>query len=442
MKSLNIKKRKNYRRILFSKHLLILLLSTLTLWFNSCGHKDSGSPFSFYKVQNQAFVKNDSFHFIKGANYWYGGHIAYTNSGLERLKSELDFMKKHGINNLRIMALSEGDSTYKYRIDQSFQRELGVFNDNIIGIDYLLAELHKRNMTAVMVLGNNWEWSGGFGQYLDWHQGKHGSNILPKTENWNWGDYCKYISQFYSCEFCKNNHWDAIKTVLKRTNSIDGIPYREHPAIFSWELTNEPRPMQEESWESYSSWIKTISAKIKSIDSNHLITIGTEGSISTFQNLAFFKEIYSFNNIDYATIHLWPMTWQWYSGSPIESVSDSTLQKTKNYINEHSQVCKELNKPLVIEEFGLHRDLNGFSPSESTNNRNKYYTTIFKEIQKNKLAGFNFWGAIALPENVNENGFMQNGMSYSADPPQEEQGLYGVYMSDSLTWEIIKEFHP
>ncbi len=442
MKSSNIKKKKSYRRILFSNRLLILLFGYSAAWFNSCGHKESRGPFSFFKVQNQAFVKNDSFHFIKGANYWYGGHIACTDSGLERLRSELDFMKNQGINNLRIMALSEGDSTYKYRIGQSFQSELGVFSDNIIGLDYLLAELHKRNMTAVMVLGNNWEWSGGFGQYLDWHKGKHGSNILPKTENWNWGDYCKYISQFYSCEFCKNNHWNAVERIIKRTNSIDGILYLEHPAIFAWELANEPRPMQSESWEDYKLWIKTLSTQVKSIDSNHLITIGTEGSISTFRNIDFFKEIHSFQNIDYATIHLWPKTWQWYSGSPNESVSDSTLQKTINYINKNSQVCKELNKPLVIEEFGLHRDANGFSPSESTNNRNLYYTTIFEEIQRNKLAGFNFWGAIALPENVNENGFMQNGKSYSADPPQEEQGLYGVYQSDSLTWEIIKEFHP
>jgi hypothetical protein len=33
-------------------------------------------------------------------------------------------------------------------------------------------------------------------------------------------------------------------------------------------------------------------------------------------------------------------------------------------------------------------------------------------------------------------------MPYTADPPQEEQGLYGVYMNDVSTWKIIKSTIP
>jgi hypothetical protein len=32
---------------------------------------------------------------------------------------------------------------------------------------------------------------------------------------------------------------------------------------------------------------------------------------------------------------------------------------------------------------------------------------------------------------------MQKGMPYSADPPQEEQGLYSVFENDTSTWNVI-----
>jgi mannan endo-1,4-beta-mannosidase len=43
-------------------------------------------------------------------------------------------------------------------------------------------------------------------------------------------------------------------------------------------------------------------------------------------------------------------------------------------------------------------------------------------------------------ENVNPKYFMRQGMQYSADPPQEEQGLYSVFKSDKSTWKVIRRF--
>jgi len=35
---------------------------------------------------------------------------------------------------------------------------------------------------------------------------------------------------------------------------------------------------------------------------------------------------------------------------------------------------------------------------------------------------------------------MLPGMAYSADPPQEEQGLYSVFTSDKSTWKVIRKY--
>jgi mannan endo-1,4-beta-mannosidase len=225
--------------------------------------------------------------------------------------------------------------------------------------------------------------------------------------------------------------------VLNRENKITHRKYKDEPAIMAWELANEPRPMKINAVLDYKIWIKETANYIKSIDRNHLVTIGVEGVISTLNDETIFSEIHSFKNIDYATIHLWPKTWQWYNGKSEESIQDSTLQKTIKYIEQHAKLMQIINKPLVIEEFGLHRDGNSFSSNATTKNRDIYYQTIFGIGKINHIAGYNFWGFAGVPSNENELHFMQKGMPYSADPPQEEQGLYSVFESDTSTWKII-----
>jgi len=427
---------------------LFLCTAISALFLQNCQFKTPSAPpksSEIIYINNGKFQQNGTPHFVKGCNYWYGGYIVTKNDShsYQRLLSELDFLQKQGINNLRVMVSSEGDSSYPYRISSSLRPSSDQFNTEILyGFDVLLTELHKRHMTATMVLGNNWEWSGGFGEYLNWHKNQHGKPVLPKTPNWHWDSFCVYLPQFYSCDFCKSNYLETINNILGRQNAIDGVPYLEHPAIFSWELANEPRPMSRRYWHPYVNWIQQTSAYIHSIDSNHLITIGQEGVISLFNDPLKFQEIHNLPYIDYATIHIWPKTWNWYNGTSEASVTDTTLKKTARYIQKHAQICRQINKPLIIEEFGLHRDGNVFNPESAVHNRDAYYQFVLGKVEQHNLAGFNFWGGIALPENVNKTGFMQPGSAYSADPPQEEQGLYGVYQTDSTTWKIIRDFHP
>ncbi len=393
---------------------------------------------SFVQVKGNQFQFDDSTYNYIGCNYWYGGYVGASDKA--RLVTELDFLEKQNITNLRVFTCGEGDSTYPYRIYPSLQKHPRQYNEELLkGFDYFLVEAAQRNMKIVFVLNNNWEWSGGFGQYLEW-AGK-GKAPLPKTGAWDWADYSKYISQFYNCDSCKvwNKSW--IEKIITRTNTINGKKYSEDQTIMSWELANEPRPMDSAAINTYKNWVSETAAFIKSLDENHLVTIGTEGVISTFYNEEIYTAIHSNKNIDYATLHLWPKTWQWYNGEPNASVADSTLQKTKNYIVQHARLAKQFNKPLVIEEFGLHRDGNSFSPNSSVNNRNKYYEYVFKTGKENGVSGYNFWGFAGLPSNFNPKGFMQKGMPYSADPPQEEQGLYSVFMGDISTWNMLHKYN-
>lgn len=416
---------------------LSLILLSASLMF-AC--KMPISDNAFVRVQNTDFYIKDSKYNYIGCNYWYGGYL-YTDSahdGKKRLMSELDFLVSKGITNLRVFFCGEGDSSYAFRIHPSVQPRQGIYREDIlIGFDYLLNEAAKRNIKLVCVLNNNWEWSGGFGQYLEWNGFENPP--LPKTRLWDWDHYCKYIAQFYSSDSCLkySNQW--VEKIVSRINSINGKAYKEDPCIMAWELANEPRPMDSLAINAYMKWVETTSTLIKQIDKNHLVTIGVEGIISTRYSDSIFTVIHKLNSIDYATMHLWPKTWQWYNGNFNHAVTDTTLRKTTDYIQHHAALCIRLKKPLVIEEFGLHRDENSFQSNSTTFARDKYYRHVFSIGKQYNIAGYNFWGYAGLAENTNPDKFMQKGMAYSADPPQEEQGLYSVFASDSSTWKLIKD---
>lgn len=77
--------------------------------------------------------------------------------------------------------------------------------------------------------------------------------------------------------------------------------YVNEPGIMAWELANEPRCGGSSTSASSScnsttitKWATTISAYIKSIDSNHLVAIGDEGVRFPFISKASALSAYQF----------------------------------------------------------------------------------------------------------------------------------------------------
>ncbi|MES2649345.1 MAG: glycosyl hydrolase [Bacteroidota bacterium] len=402
----------------------------------------SFSQSSFVKTEaNQFVINGENYRFI-GANYWYGGLLATDGKkGEERLKRELDFLQSKGVNNLRIAVGAEGFTDYPYRIpgSKTLQPEQGKFDEGIMkGLDYLLVEMGKRNMKAILHFTNTWEWSGGLGQYLEWNGYK--DQPLPKKDGYTWDKYQQYISQFFSCDPCKNAVDNYIRYVVNRTNSISGKRYIDETAIMAWEIINEPRPMSQQAVPEFLNWIKHVAALVKSLDKNHLLTTGSEGDIATNNNIGLYETMHADKNIDYLTIHIWPKNWGWFKDTSIAAGFDQVLNNTKAYIDRHIAVRDKLNKPFVIEEFGLPRNGHSFDINAPVTYRDNYYTTIIETINNQTVAGINFWafGGEARPKPGQI--FWKEGDDFMGDPGGEEQGLNVVFDSDSSTWKMITSF--
>jgi len=411
------------------------------------GSPARAQPPGFVRAQGQQFTLNGRPYRYIGANYWYGGLLATQGkAGQKRLRKELNFLKKQGVTNLRVMVGAEGLSHgYRYRVLQPLQPEPGQFDESIMaGLDYLLAELGKRDMKAVLHFTNTWEWSGGLGQYLEWNG--YPNQVLPKDPGYEWGKAQAYIAQFYSCEPCKSQVDNYVRYVLARTNSRTGTKYIDDPAIMAWEIINEPRPMQAAAGPAFEAWMKQVAALVKSVDKNHLLTTGSEGDIATDNDLATYQRLHADPNIDYLTIHIWPKNWGWFPDTATARSLPSVLSKATAYVDKHAAVAAALRKPLVVEEFGLPRDQHAFDPAVGTGLRDQYYAALFGLMAsgnapaRQALAGYNFWAFGGRARPVPGQVFWKAGDAYMGDPGGEEQGLNSVFDSDKSTWKLIKSF--
>lgn len=400
---------------------------------------------SFVSVRDHTLYADGKPYYFVGTNYWYGtllGLEKNTKKGAERLRKELDFLKSNGVTNLRLMAGAEGSGMINgvVRVGPPLQPEQGKFNENVLdGLDLVLYEMGKRGMKAVVFFSNNWEWSGGFQQYLIWN------NLVPeeqKTRKLTWDEQRDIVSQFYTCSPCKDSYSKQANLVLNRTNKFNKRKYIEDPTIMAWELANEPRPMRPSANAAYRQWIGDVAAMIKAKDKNHLVTIGHEGFMGT-ENLKLFEDIQADKNIDYLTIHIWAKNWGWFSGERVAEGFPNVIKKAVDYINQHEAIARKLNKPLVIEEFGLPRDNHSFDPTSPTSLRDTYYQRILSFIGNQPggdeyIAGANFWAFGGTARPIKGQVFWKAGDDYMGDPPMEEQGLNTVFDSDQTTWKVIK----
>ena len=427
--------------------LLICLFFSFLL--ASCGQVISSNILSekeFVRVEGNNFMIGDTSYYYAGVNFWFGCYLGATQEGRERLVKELDFLKEIGITNLRVLGASE-ESTRSRSVTPAIQTEPGVYDESLlVGLDYLLDEMGKRDMKAVVFLNNYWEWSGGMGQYMGWVTNEQ---VEDPYRGGSWTGLMAQSARFYSNEKAQEIFRDYIEMLINRKNTVNGLEYKSDPTIMTWELANEPRPgpngrQGERNLDSFYKWIQETAAYIKSLDSNHLITPGTEGTWGCLEKDEVFMKAHSFDEIDYGTVHLWPKNWSWFIANQIDQTLPKSLSNAKQYLDNHIKLGKELGKPLILEEFGLDRDNGELAFGTPVTARDQFlklmYDMVYEDAKAGgSMAGTNVWSWGGFGRGQNADGYWKPGDPYTGDPPQEKQGLNCIYDTDESTIAILKE---
>jgi mannan endo-1,4-beta-mannosidase len=366
--------------------------------------------------------------------------------GRKRFVRELDRLQKMGVTNLRLLAGSE-TSPLAGAIPRGITRAPHDYDEALLGgLDFCLAEMAKRDMRGILFLSNYWQWSGSFAQYVSWITGeKIPDPDLPKIAAGDWHAFMEFSARLYKTPVANELYLDYVARIIRRKNSVNGRVYRDDPAIMTWELANEPRPCADDSTAAqdvpiFCDWVDATAKFIHAQDPNHLVCTGSEGIHGSLDREEVFIASHKTPAIDYVTVHMWLKNWSWIKTVELGADFEIAAANAREHVEMHNKIATDiLKKPLVLEEFGLPRDHENYSPDSPTTARDEYYRRMFAQVAESAKAGralqaANFWawageGRADAPKN--------SAGSFLGDPPSEPQGLNSVFNTDTGTLAVI-----
>jgi mannan endo-1,4-beta-mannosidase len=223
------------------------------------------------------------------------------------------------------------------------------YNDGSTGLerlDYVVYKAGQVGIRLVIPFVNNWNDFGGMDQYVRWRD-----ISTPDDQTW-------YHDSFYTDPVIKQWYKDWIAHLLNRVNTYTGIAYKDDPTIMTWELGNEPRCLSAGAYgrsdhcttQTLIDWADEMSTYIKSIDHNHLVSVGDEGfycipnATHWTENCGEGVDTVAFTrlpNIDVMSAHLYPDSW----GTDVAWGTE--------WIKRHIRDAKAIGKPFMLGEFGI-----------------------------------------------------------------------------------------
>ncbi|XP_022721049.1 mannan endo-1,4-beta-mannosidase 6-like [Durio zibethinus] len=342
-----------------------------------------------------AAAENPSTVYINGWNsYWLMQESIWGGPSRSRVSKMLQKGAQMGLTVCRTWAFNDGHGP------NSLQISPGVFNERVFrGLDYVIVEARKHGIRLILSLVNNLNNFGGKAQYVRWAQEAR-MNVSSSTDS------------FFSHPIIKDYYKAYIKGILCRKNSLSGVKYADEPAIFAWELMNEPRCASNSSAPILQAWITEMAAFVKSLDQKHLVTVGLEGfyGLNTTKGPEVnpgewaaslgsdFIQNSAIENIDFASVHAYPDSW--IPHADLGTKARYLTQWVDSHISDGDHV---LRKPVLFTEVGslVHVNKQGFADEDIL--LKTMYDKIYESAKKRQSgAGALIWQL--LVEGVEEYG--------------------------------------
>ena len=356
---------------------LVLIASAAALFLVASPNvaSNGGGTAEFVRQRGgRFFVGQKPFRFV-GANV----ALMYRDEDRERTPETLRQAAAVGIKVVRVWAFGEGGpNDVKPVADfddwprhHSFRLAPGQWNeDAFVHLDKVIVEAAKNHMYVQLCLTNWWRDTGGVTQYLRWA----GINDAA-DDSYKFGINNEKAMLFYSNPEARRLYREHLEKLATRRNTITGVLYRDDPNILGWELINEAQVVTGR-WAERRAWIKEMSAYVKSLDPNHLVTPGDWGYRTAAERREWLADHQS-PNIDYCDVHNYPR--------PDENVFVDSPTAMREFIDNRAAAAFSLKKPLVFGEFGMGAEGHkGFSQAE-------WFRAFFESNVRAGSSGAMFW---------------------------------------------------
>ena len=390
---------------------------------------------AFVQVNGTGFVLNGRPFAFQGTNFYRLGvrDVRYSDADVK------DIMKKTADSGMRVIRFwgFSCDTPSDWRepgvpepaiVNPPILERDGRYNEGALTyLDRVIAEAGNAGLKIILPLVNFEPSYCGMG----WWTRVYGSQGESKQ-----AFYCnpKVISAYR----------DYIAKILNRVNAVNGLQYKNDPAIMAIEVANEPHTTDnyetsgniDASCKSLVSgrpgdlvykWLAATTSYVRSIDTNHLIATGEEGYRVSgdrsrhgwlhdgSKGIDFDRNI-KLPNVSFATVHFLLDNWG-------ISQADFFSWFVPNIIDDRARTAHAAGKPIVLEEVGfssyVSTDNSGFMNAVKSNgyysNRGKWLSETYKAANKAGYAGTMIWQAI--PDRSDGTPYHSDYFSFGFDDP-------------------------
>ena len=242
----------------------------------------------FARTKGLLFELDGETKYFVGTNaYWLG--FLTSNADVDTVFSHL---ASSGVKVLRIWGFNDVTTTPSANtvwFQSLVPGQSPVINTGANGLqrlDYAVKSAEEHGIKLIVNFVNNWADYGGMPAYNAFFGGQH--------------------SDWYTNPAIQNQYRTYIKAVVGR--------YADSKAIFAWELANEAR-CSGCSTDVIYNWAKTTSEFIKSLDKQHMVTLGDEGwapgggdgsyPFTSYEGVDFKRNL-GIASLDIGTFHMYP----------------------------------------------------------------------------------------------------------------------------------------
>ncbi|KAF4254167.1 hypothetical protein KXX13_003283 [Aspergillus fumigatus] len=282
---------------------------------------------TFASASGTQFSIDGKTGYFAGSNsYWIG--FLSNNADVDLV---FNHMKESGLKILRVWGFNDvntvpGPGTVYYQVHANGKSTINTGADGLQRLDYVVHAAEQHGIKLVINFVNNWDDYGGMNAYVQ---------AYGETDH----------NAFYTNQNIQKAYRRYVKAVVSR--------YASSPAVFAWELANEPRCKGCDPDVLYE-WIKSTSEYIKKLDKRHMVCIGDEGFgldlLSdgsypfTYVEGSNFTRNLAIPTIDFGTFHLYPDSW------------GTSHEWGDLWVQSHGAACTAAGKPCLFEEYGVTSD--------------------------------------------------------------------------------------
>ena len=217
-------------------------------------------------------------------------------------------------------------------------------HNNFVAIDRVINAARRHNIKLVMTLENHWD---------DCTEGGEKTGTWYANPNADYGSYSLSYSEY-------------VQSIVTR--------YKNENAILMWQLVNEAESGDANALFTFARDMSTL---IKSIDQNHLVSLGTIGTGQAGTNNQRYIDLHSFSTIDVVEAHDYNRDSEALPGYPWNGDVNDIDTIAADLI-----VSQQLNKPFFIGETGI---------SSSYSNRFELFRAKMDAAFANGTVGYLIW---------------------------------------------------